>query len=217
MQDVLLSSADGRYLLRGDFFDTTQNPFAAALAGMQLAGYPSLGPADAPVVIVEYGDFQCPDCQQLAPVLKKVLARHPTVRLVWKDFPLTQIHKWALSAHIAARCVYEQSNTEFWRAHDYLFDNQKQLTADNLPVRLESFLAGTSIDLKAYRACRDQESSRVVVEQSLAEGRTLGVAETPTLFVNGRHMVGAGSELSALLDRIIEFELGLRQQGSGTQ
>lgn len=214
LQDVILTSADGRYLIRGDFFDTAENPFAEALAGIRLSGFPSQGPPEAAVVIVEYADLQCPDCREMAPALQAIVKENPAVRLVWKDLPLTQIHKWAMSAHLAARCVYEQSPEGFWQVHDYIFENQDQLTLDNLNPRLENLARQQGLDLVAYRACRNQELSRAIVEQSIQEARALGVSETPTLFINGRRLAGSGPEAARIIQRLVEFEMHIGEQGS---
>ena len=212
VDDVLLVSPDGRYLIRGDFFDTTQDPFAEARESIVTAGHPSRGPADAPVTIVEYGDFQCSTCAEMHPILKKILAEHRDVRLVFKDFPLTGIHNWALAAAIAAQCAYQQSNQSFWRLHDYFLENQKQLTAANLQARLDAFAPQAGLNSQQFRACRTQERPRARVEQSMREGTALRVINTPTLFINGRPAIG--SQPRELLERLITYELRSPQQGT---
>jgi len=84
---------------------------------------PSIGPASAPVTLIEFSDFQCPFCQRVAPTLKQVKQKYgDKVRVVWKDFPLTQIHPQAFKASEAAHCAAEQG--KFWEYHDRLFANQ---------------------------------------------------------------------------------------------
>ena len=212
VEEVVLVNADGRYLIRGEFLDTTQDPFAEARERIITAGQPRLGPADALVTIVEYGDFQCPTCRAAYPVLEKIVASHNNVRLIFKDFPLTQKHDWAMAAALAAQCAYRQSNERFWQVHDYLFENQEQITRDNLDARLDALAAHLGMDTEQFRTCRQTEATRSLVEQSIEEARQLRVTNTPTLFLNGRRLVGAPPQ--QILEHLIAYELSFRQQGT---
>ena len=118
-------SKDGRYLLRGDIEDLNSDPLADTRKQMSLADMPSQGPANAKVVMVEYADFECPSCKQLDTILRTMLPNYPQVRLVYKDYPLIQIHPWALTAATAGRCAYKQNPALFWKFHNLLFDNQE--------------------------------------------------------------------------------------------
>ena len=211
-EEVVFVSADGRYLVRGDFYDTTQDPFAEVRQRVVIAGHPSKGPADAPVIIVEYGDFQCPTCAELYPTLKKILAERKDVRVVYKDLPLTRIHDWAMTAAVAGQCAFRQSPEAFWRLHDFLFENQRQITKDNLDVRLDTLAPVTGLLLEEFRACRTQESTRATVEESLREATELGLHNTPSLFINARPLTGSPSADTIL--RLIEYEVYLQKQGS---
>lgn len=212
VDEVLLVSADGRYVVRGDFYDTSQDPFAEARQAVVTSDQPSKGPADAPIIIVEYSDFQCSTCGEMYPIIKKLLTQYPNLRLVYKDFPLVRIHNWAMTAAIAGQCAYQQSNNHFWQLHDYFFDNQKQLTAGNLDARLDLFATRAGLNLQAFRACRSQELTRQRVEASMREGLSLDVANTPTLLINGRPAIGTQPQQA--LERLINFELMLQQRGS---
>jgi len=211
-EEVVFVSADGRYLVRGDFYDTTQDPFAETRQAVVIVGHPSKGPADAPVVIVEYGDFQCSTCAELYPTLKKILAERKDVRVVYKDLPLTHIHDWAMAAAVAGQCAFRQSPEAFWRLHDFLFENQKQITKDNLDVRLDALAPVIGLRLEEFRACRTQEATRATVDESLREATDLGLRNTPSLFINARPLVGAQS-YDAIL-RLVEYEVYLHKQGS---
>ncbi len=211
-EEVVFVSADGRYLVRGDFYDTTQDPFAEVRQRVVIAGHPSKGPADAPVIIVEYGDFQCPTCAELYPTLKKILAERKDVRVVYKDLPLTRIHDWALPAAIAGQCAFRQSNQAFWALHNYFFENQKAINKDNLAARLDAYAARVGLDVVAFQACRAQEATRATVEDSLREATELGLQHTPSLFINARPLTGAPSSDAIL--RLIEYEIYLHKQGS---
>ncbi len=147
---------------------------------------PFIGSASAPVTIIEFSDFQCPYCQRAAPTLKQVREKYgDKVRIVWKDFPLTQIHPQAFKAAEAARCAAEQG--KFWEYHDRLFGNQSALQADDL----KKYAGEISLDAAKFNACVDSSKYAERVRDGVAAGSRLGVNSTPTMYVNGRLVQGA--------------------------
>jgi protein-disulfide isomerase len=147
---------------------------------------PALGSASAPVTIVEFSDFQCPFCQRVAPTLKKVRETYgDKVRIVWKDFPLTQIHPEAFKAGEAAHCAGEQG--KYWEYHDRLFSNQEALK----PADLKRHAADLGLDSAKFDACVDSSKYGERVRDGVAQGTRLGVNSTPTIYVNGRLLSGA--------------------------
>jgi protein-disulfide isomerase len=147
---------------------------------------PSLGTAKAPVTLIEFSDFQCPYCRQVAPTLKKIRATYgDKVRIVWKDFPLTQIHPQAFKAGEAGHCAAEQG--KFWEFHDQLFANQQALQPDDL----KKYATAGGIDGERFSACLDMSKHAELVRDGVAQGTQLGVNSTPTVFVNGRRVSGA--------------------------
>jgi len=227
-QQVFLVGAEGRLLVRGEILDTTQDPFAPARRGVNLINQPAKGPADAPVTIVEFGDFQCPTCAQIYPTLKKLMAERKDVRLVFKDLPLVNKHDWAYAAAVAGQCALQQSPEAFWALHDFFFENQDKLNVQNLDARLDRWAesrdgtVGLSdrrwrVDSAQFRTCRQEKSTAHRVDASLREAAALGLVNTPTLLINGRPLVG--NQLREIIDRLINFELALyeaqqKQQGS---
>ncbi len=169
---------------------------AAALAEAS-ATLPSLGPADAPVVIVEFSDFQCPYCMRAEPTVKQLLAQYPAeVRLAYAHFPLPN-HPWAKPASIATECAASQDPSLFWTLHDTYFQNQQQLNPGNVVALTRGYLAGSGIDLDAWATCTtDTESdgykaaeAKIAAQVELAHG--LGITGTPAFFVNGTLLSGA--------------------------
>jgi protein-disulfide isomerase len=147
---------------------------------------PSLGPATAPVTLVEFSDFQCPFCQRVAPTLKELRARYgDRLRIVWKDFPLTQIHPQAFDAAQAGLCARDQG--KFWEYHDQLFANQAALQPD----ALKKYAADAGMDAAAFSACLDSNKYQPRVQASMDAGSQLGIGSTPTTFINGRMVTGA--------------------------
>lgn len=146
----------------------------------------SLGGANAPVTLVEFSDFQCPFCQSVAPTLKRIKDTYgDKVRIVWKDFPLTQIHPEAFKAAEAGNCAREQG--KFWEMHDRLFANQNALR----PEDLKAHAAAVGVDAAKFNACLDSAKYSERVQQQMATGTRLGINSTPTSFINGRQLSGA--------------------------
>jgi len=184
---------DGQKIIRGLIYDLAQNPFKADLDKLKTDLSPSFGVAGAPVVIVVFSDFQCPNCKEEAKALRQNLpATFPTqARVYFKDFPLEEIHPWAKQAAIAGRCVFQQNATAFWQYHDWAYEHQADITAENLKTKVMEF-AGTAKDLDGMQLgrCMDTKATEADVDKSRAEGRALKVDATPTIFVNGRRLVG---------------------------
>jgi len=147
---------------------------------------PAVGSPSAPVTIVEFSDFQCPFCRQVAPTLDRVRETYgDKVRVVWKDFPLTQIHPQAFKAGEAAHCAAEQG--KFWEYHDQLFANQQAL----LPGDLKKYAADLGLDAAQFDQCVDSAKYGERVSEGVAQGTRLGVNSTPTVYINGRLVAGA--------------------------
>jgi predicted DsbA family dithiol-disulfide isomerase len=145
------------------------------------AGHPSRGAANAPVTIVEFSDFQCPFCGNLFPVLKEIEKKYAdTLRVVYRQFPLTSIHPYAQKAAEAALCAKDQN--KFWEYHDSLFENQNDLTVESLKSRA----ANLKLDTAAFNACLDSGKQNAAIRKDIADGNKAGVTGTPALFINGR-------------------------------
>jgi len=146
---------------------------------------PALGPADAPVTIVEFADFQCPYCSKIEPTLTQVRQMYgDEVRLVYRHYPLP-MHNNAERAAQASMCADEQG--KFWEMHDGMFANQRALGAD----QLKATAAGLGLDAEQFNTCLDSGRFAAQVAADAAEGNAAGVSGTPALFVNGRFISGA--------------------------
>ncbi|HVN85801.1 MAG TPA: DsbA family protein [Candidatus Binatia bacterium] len=203
-------SEDGRYLIRGEVVDLTTDPLQSVREKIDLKGQPIRGAADAPVTIVEYSDFQCPFCAKASQTLENdVLPAYlGKVRLVHKNFPLTQIHPWAQNAAVAAECAREQGNDGYWKLYDALFRQQKTITPINLREKVLDVSGAAGLDRQALAKCYDGKATAAQVQADLAEGNALGVNSTPTFFVNGRRLAGAVPADS--FRNVIDQELGQR-------
>jgi protein-disulfide isomerase len=143
------------------------------------------GPADAPVTIVEFSDFQCPSCKRAQAVLGQILKEFDgKIRLVHKDFPVPT-HKGALPAAEAARCAAAQG--AFWEYHDLLYLAVPDFSRDDLV----GYAGRLSLDREAFATCLDSHQFRKDIEADVREGRALKLPGTPTFLVNGKPLVGA--------------------------
>ena len=196
-------SKDGKTLFRGEMFDMAADPYADARAHLHIEGNPVKGPADAKVTLVEFGDFECPNCRALEPILKDVFEKYK-VRLVFKDFPLEQVHPWAKTAAIGGRCAFKQSPDGFWKMHDTIFANQDAVTPENVWDKLVEFAGQSGLNTETFKACLSSPDAAKEVATNQEDGFNLNVNSTPTVFVNGRPLVGGDP---AALSQLIEFEL----------
>ena len=204
-------SKDGQILVNGDVYRINGNPFQTNLDRLSLADLPSLGPANAPVTIVEFGDLECPDCRMEAPILRHNVAETfaSQVRLYFKDFPLGSIHPWARAAAIAGRCVYHQDAKAFWDFYDWIYENQQEIEPDNLNSKILAWAGPNGLDAGRLGSCIETKGSEPEVDRSLAEGRSLGVRGTPTLFINGRKIGGlAWPDLELVIRKELEYLAG---------
>ncbi len=201
---VVYVSKDGRFLLRGDIQDMNADPLAGVRSQIKLANNPSRGPANARVTVVEYSDFQCPSCRQLYQTLRAIPPNYPQVLFVFKDFPLTQIHPWAFTAAIAGRCAFQQNPNAFWKLHDSIFDAQELISANNAWEKMLDFATQAGLDPEKFRTCMAGSQAPQAVMQNVSEGQALKIANTPTVFVNGRRIIAPDR---ATLEQYIQYEL----------
>jgi protein-disulfide isomerase len=193
--------APDRRFLTAALYDTRSAASAgsgrrALDAELLAAPAPARGPAGAAVTLVEFSDFECPFCRRLAAFERALPARDAArLRIVFRFFPLTSIHPWALTAAKAAGCAYLQSNRAFWRAHDYFFTHQESLNPADAASVIRSVLArAPGFDLPRYDRCIRLGESVGLVQRDQRLGQRLGVSATPTFFVNGRRYVGIASQ-----------------------
>lgn len=146
---------------------------------------PVRGNAAAGVTIIEFSDFQCPFCARVNPTLAKIRETYgDKVKIIWKDFPLPN-HPQAPKAAEAAHCAAEQG--KYWEMHDVMFANQRGLEV----AGLKQSAAGLGLDTAKFNRCLDSGQYASKVAAGAAQGDKLGVNSTPTLYINGRPVIGA--------------------------
>jgi protein-disulfide isomerase len=167
------------------------------------------GSPQAPVVIVEFSDFQCPFCRKVQSTLKNLLEKYQgQVSLAYRDFPLRGLHSQAELAAEASRCAVEQG--KFWEYHDLLFGNPDKLGRAGVAGLAQSL----GLNEKQFEACLSSGKYTKQIEQDLQDGIRAGVEGTPGIFINGILLSGAQPE--AAFEKIIRAELEASKEKRGS-
>lgn len=159
----------------------------------------SMGPVDAPVTLVEYGDYECPFCRQAHPLVMQLQRQFgQRLRFVFRNFPLTQIHPHALAAAQAAESVAASAGVDaFWRMHHAIFDHQGDSRDALDKVHLVRYAADSGADPAQVKLDLDNGRFEAKVKTDFISGIRSGVNGTPTFFINQRRFEGDWTDLSA--------------------
>ena len=212
--DFLLSK-DGKTLARLTKLDLTKDPYAETMKKIDVNGRPSRGNKDAKVVVVNFDDFQCPFCSRMHQTLFPELLKEygDRVEFVYKDYPLSDIHPWAIHAAVDANCLAAQSNDAYWEFADHIHANQREVNSEKghdaqfAALDRMTLEQGKkhNLDQAKLEACVKAQKEDAI-KASMKEADSVGVNATPTLFINGEEMDGALpiSELRAALDSALK-------------
>ncbi len=206
-----LLSKDRSTMLRVTKFDLNKDPFAELMSKIDVTGRPTRGAKSAKVVVVDFDDFECPFCSRMHQTLfPEILKEYgDRVTFIYKDYPLAEIHPWAIHAAVDANCLAAQSTDAYWDFADYIHankrevDNEKTAVARFDAIDKVAMLQGQkhNTDVAKLQACVKAQNEDAV-KASMKEADGLGVNATPTLFINGQKIDGAVpvSEIRAALD-----------------
>jgi len=168
---------------------------------VEAPGSPSWGAQDAKIVIVEFSDFQCPYCQEAAPIIKRIRQEDQDfVKIIYRHFPNLAAHQNALNAALASECAAEQN--QFWPYQDLLFANQDNLAAENLNL----IALNVGLDTTQFAQCLDSQKYLAKVQNDMQDGLRLGINGTPTFYINGIKAPGVISyqDLKTVIDKLIQ-------------
>jgi protein-disulfide isomerase len=213
-----LIAKDGSKLLYVTEIDLREDPYVANMRKIDTRGRPFRGAANAPVTLVVYDDFECPFCSRMyVTLMNEVMNNYrDRVKIVIKDFPILDAHPWAMRAAVDAHCLADQDLAAYWDFSDYVHTRQQEVSAKVIkaPGQIDAAAldaiakdSGAKHQVRgdALQACiAAQDESRV--HSSLAEGKSLGVSATPTMFVNGQEVEGVLTveTLRLLLDHAVK-------------
>jgi protein-disulfide isomerase len=195
-----LLSKDRTSMVRFTKFDLTKDPYAEVMSKIDIKGRPTRGAKSAKVIAVNFDDFECPYCSRMHETLFPTILKEygDRVTFIYKDYPLAEIHPWAIHAAVDANCLAAQNGDAYWDFADYIHANKRDV--DNEKTSAARFdaldkivmLQGQkhNIDVAKLQSCiKAQDES--AVRASMKEGDDLGVNGTPALFINGQQFPSA--------------------------
>ena len=210
-KSVLITDSPGKAIL-GTELDLTKDPWGrVSLDKLHLDDRATLGPDDAPVTIIEFGDLECPFCARAFSEIETVVntTHKGKVRLIFKHFPLS-IHPWAMQAAIAAECVRRQNPKAFWSfVERHLPRPGRDQPAEPARARQQPMSRQLGLDQQVLNACIMAPAAEAQVTQDRDDGNAIGVNSTPTFLVNGIELVGLPSDKT--FEYVVNSELKQNQ------
>src|SRR5215472_10175647 len=204
----LYVTPDQKFALTGDMIPFGADPFASARADLKATTGPSHGPADPAVTIVEFGDLECPACKAAQPNVTKLMEEEPKARLIFQNFPLETIHKWAMLGAKYLDCVGRENNDALWKFISTTYEHQGEITPENAEAKLKEYAKEAGANPDTVAACSATPETAKRVHESMALGEKLGVNSTPTFFINGRKVVGFGNNTPyEVVKAIVDFNV----------
>ena len=205
--------SDLEHAFIGQIIPFGADPFGAVRTKLATeAKGPLQGSASAPVEIVEFSDFECPHCKKAQPKLEQLMNESPNARLVFENFPLSNIHKWADLAAGYADCIARSNPDKFWKFFHSVFDQQEQITDETAASKLSALATDAGVDAAAASTCASSPETKARVNQQYELGVWVGVNATPTLFLNGRKIENVNDTPVEVLKQMIEFEASESQK-----
>jgi len=213
---TFLVSKDRNSMMRLTKFDLSKDPFAQTMSKIDTNGRPTRGAKASKVVVVNFDDFECPFCSRMHQTLFSQILKDygDRVTFIYKDYPLVEIHPWAIHAAVDANCLAAQNGDAYWDFADYIHSSQNEVNSEKTPAaRLDTLdrltmLQGQkhNVDVVKLQSCiKAQDES--AVKASMKEAESVGVEATPSLFVNGEEINGgavSGTVVRAALDRALK-------------
>jgi protein-disulfide isomerase len=186
----LYITQDQKYAFMAELLPFGADPFSQAREALKQANGPAHGPADATITIVEFGDLECPACKAAQPNITKLMEEEPKAKLVFQNYPLEKIHKWALPAAKYLDCLGRQNNDAVWKFIATTYEHQSEINEQNVDQMLKGYVKDSGGDPDAVAACVAKPETEKRVRDSIALAEKLDVTSTPTFFINGRRLVG---------------------------
>jgi protein-disulfide isomerase len=184
------------------------NPYAQARLKLHGAFGPGRGGPDAPIQIVEFSDLQCPHCKAAQPVVEKLQSDFPQVHFTFQQFPLpASLHPWAMKAAQYADCAGQLNKDAFWKYVNSIFDNQGGIALATADDKLKELAAAAGYDALEIARCAASPETDARVQKSLVLGESLNVSQTPTVFINGRAVLGIATIPYDSLKNLVQFEI----------
>ncbi|MFZ1888722.1 MAG: thioredoxin domain-containing protein [Candidatus Binataceae bacterium] len=189
---VMFTNPDETKAIIGQFMDLNSDPWGRTdLRMIHLEDRPTLGPADAPITIVEFADFECPFCAHAFGEIETLAntTYKGKIRVIFKNYPLN-VHPWAKTAAIGAECARLQNPDAFWDFARYYYSDQGKITPQNIQQKIDAEAAKLSLDDTVLKACMAGSQAAQRIAQDQTDANAVKVSSTPTFFINGIPVVG---------------------------
>ena len=201
-------TADGKYAIADTVFRFGAHPFddTAELLRKEADG-PAEGPASKSFLLVEFADLQCPHCKEALPVMESLKRDYPQARIVYQNYPLTEIHPFAFKAAAYGNCVAAAKGDAafFTYIHD-VFDHQESLTDTLADETLKNAATKAGAQPAAIATCADTPATKAKVESQIKLAEKIGVDQTPMIAING-HLIPLGGIPYETLKQIIDWDV----------
>ena len=209
-KSVLITDSPAKAIV-GTVLDLGKDPWGRInVAKLHLADRATLGPDDAPVTIIEFGDLECPFCARAFSEIETLVntTYRGKLRLIFKNFPLN-IHPWAMQAAIAAECARRQNPKAFWSFANDIYRDQGAINPQNLRDHINTYVSQLGLDQQTLNACIMAPAAEAQVTQDRDDGLAIAVNSTPTFLVDGIELVGLPSDKT--FKYVVNSELERRQ------
>jgi protein-disulfide isomerase len=206
---IFFTTPDGKHAIADQVIDFGAKPFAANRKLLQdRAEGAAQGATGKDLMLVEFADLQCPRCKEAQDTMNKLAADFPQARIVYENFPLTEIHPFAYAAAAEGVCVRKaKGDAAFFTYAQNVYNKQEGLTTEGAATTLTTAVAAAGADAKTVSACAKSEETKKDIEASIQLGKDLGVDQTPLLFANG-HVFALNGVPYETLKKVIAYQAG---------
>jgi protein-disulfide isomerase len=183
------------------------DPYAIIRERLSAAEGVARGPDKPVVTMVEFSDLQCPHCKEAQPVLEKLAADFPGMRIIFQQYPIPSSHPWAMKAAQYADCAGRVDSGAAWKFIAAVYENQSGIALATVDDKLKELATKAGLDADKLAACAASPAAEARVKKSMELGNSVGVVGTPTIFVNGRMLEGVVGIPYELVKAIVQYEI----------
>ncbi|HYL93743.1 MAG TPA: DsbA family protein [Alphaproteobacteria bacterium] len=203
----LYLTADGHFAIDGEMQPFGPDPYAIIRERLNAAEGVAHGPARPVTTMVEFSDLQCPHCKEAQPVLEKLAADFPSMRIIFQQYPIPSLHPWAMKAAQYADCAGRMDSGAAWKFIADIYENQSGIALATADEKLKELATAAGLDAGKLSSCAANPTTEARVKKSLELGNSVGVMGTPTIFVNGRQLEGVVGIPYEQVKAIVQYEI----------
>lgn len=206
-----LITPDQKFIIQGAaILPFGANPFADVRKTLEDKAHgPARGAEGKQLLMVEFSDLECPHCKSAQTTMDRLVKEYPQARFIYQNYPIDQIHPWALKAAEFGTCVAEHGSDAFYKYVQLVFDQQEQITPENSTEKLTAAATAAGVDGAKAASCAATPEAKSKVTESMALAEAVGVSSTPTLFINGRPLPLGQNLPYEALKTIIDYQAKL--------